>query len=200
MTNDETSTSTAPSEGQADTAVSTTATKATWWAMDRKTLGLRGAAAIVLGASVATSVFLFVENKNSTDLLDAQKQAREAACHYAPALADYDSKNLDTYFKAVLAGATGDWKKQFESTSTELRDALTQGEVVSKVTDTQCALRVGDENSAEAIVVIGTTISSLGTDHKAKPSQLSMVFNLRNDDGRWLVEKVNSPLTSPPTP
>ncbi|WP_410875760.1 hypothetical protein [Nocardia sp. A7] len=166
--------------------------------MDRKTLGLRGATAIVLGASVATSVFLFVENKNSTDLLAAQQQAREAACHYAPALAEYDSKSLDTYFKAVLDGATGDWKKQFESTSTELRDALTQGEVISKVTDTQCALRSGDEHNAEAIVVIGTTISSLGTEHKAKPSQLSMVFNLHKDDGRWLVEKVNSPLTAPP--
>ncbi|MFC9473341.1 hypothetical protein ACWF99_04980 [Nocardia sp. NPDC055002] len=198
MTNDETSPSTAPSAGLADTVDAKTATKAKWWAMDRKTLGLRSATAIVLGASVATSVFLFVENKNSTDLLEAQQQAREAACHYAPALAEYDSKSLDTYFKAVLAGATGDWKKQFESTSTELRDALTQGEVISKVTDTQCALRSGDENSAEAIVVIGTTISSLGTEHKPKPSQLSMVFNLHNDDGRWLVEKVNSPLTSPP--
>ncbi|MEV0540987.1 hypothetical protein [Nocardia salmonicida] len=199
MTNDETSTSTAPSEGLA-TVDAKSATKDKWWAMDRKILGLRGATAIVLGASLATSVFLFVENKSNTDLLEAQQQALEAACHYAPALADYDSKNLDTYFKAVLAGATGDWKKQFESTSTELRDALTQGEVISKVTDTQCALRSGDENSAQAIVVIGTTISSLGTEHKAKPSQLSMVFDLRNDDGRWLVEKVNSPLTSPPTP
>ncbi|MFD6397210.1 hypothetical protein [Nocardia sp. NPDC060249] len=198
MPNDETTTSTTPSEGS--TVAAPASAKATWWAMDRKTLGLRGAAAVVLGASVATSVFLFVENKNSTDLLEAQQQAREAACRYAPALADYDSKNLDTYFKAVLAGATGDWKKQFDSTSTELRDALTQGEVISKVTDTQCALRSGDENSAEAIVVIGTTISSLGTEHKPKPGQLSMVFNLHNDNGRWLVEKVNSPLTSPPAP
>ncbi|PKV98410.1 hypothetical protein [Nocardia fluminea] len=200
MPNDETPTSTTPSEAPSAAVDPGTATKPKWWAMDRKTLGLRGAAAIVLGASVATSVFLFVENKNSTDLLDAQQQAREAACRYAPALADYDSKNLDTYFKAVLDGATGDWKKQFESTSTELRDALTQGEVVSKVTDAQCALRSGDENSAEAIVVIGTTIASLGTEQKPKPSQLSMVFDLRNDDGRWLVEKVNSPLTSPPAP
>ncbi|MEU4650815.1 hypothetical protein [Nocardia fluminea] len=200
MPNDETPTSTPPSGAPAAAVDAGTTTKPKWWAMDRKTLGLRGATAIVLGASVATSVFLFVENKNSTDLLEAQQQAQEAACHYAPALADYDSKSLDTYFKAVLEGATGDWKKQFESTSTELRDALTQGEVVSKVTDTQCALRSGDESSAEAIVVIGTTIASLGTEHKPKPSQLSMVFDLRNDDGRWLVEKVNSPLTSPPAP
>ncbi|MEV6361294.1 hypothetical protein [Nocardia asteroides] len=169
-------------------------------AVNRRQLGLRGAVAILLGASLATSVFLFFENRESRDLLAAQQQAREAACRYGPVLADYDSKQLDPYFAAVLDGATGDWKKQFDSTSTELREALAQGEVVSKVTDTQCAIRTGDEESAEAIVVIGQTISSLGTEHKPKPGQLSMVLRLHNDDGRWLVEKVTSPLTTAPTP
>lgn len=169
-------------------------------AVNRRQLGLRGAVAILLGASLATSVFLFFESQESRDLLAAQQQAREAACRYGPVLADYDSKKLDPYFAAVLDGATGDWKKQFDSTSTELREALTQGEVVSKVTDTQCAIRTADEESAEAIVVIGQTISSLGTEHKPKPGQLSMVLRLHNDDGRWLVEKVNSPLTTAPTP
>ncbi|MEV0064134.1 hypothetical protein [Nocardia sp. NPDC050718] len=167
-------------------------------AMDRRRLGLRGAAAVLLGASLAASVFLFFENQNTKDLLAAQQQAREAACHYGPVLADYDSKKLDAYFAAVLDGSTGDWKKQFEATSGELREVLTQGEVTSKVTDTQCAIRTGDEESAEAIVVIGQTISSLGTEHKPKPGQLSMVLRLHNDNGRWLVEKVNSPLTTAP--
>ena len=169
-----------------------------WRAVDRRQLGLRGAAAVLLGASLAASVFLFFENQSSKDLLAAQQQAREAACHYGPVLADYDSKKLDAYFKAVLDGSTGDWKKQFEATSGELREVLTQGEVTSKVTDTQCAIRTGDERSAEAIVVIGQTISSLGTEHKPKPGQLSMVLRLHNDNGRWLVEKVNSPLTTAP--
>ncbi|MGM7646148.1 hypothetical protein ACSVDM_14690 [Nocardia sp. JW2] len=168
------------------------------WTAERKTLVIRAAAALAVGASVASSVILFLENKESKDLLAAQQGAREAACRYAPVLADYDSKSLDGYFQAVLDGATGDWKKQFEATSTELREALTQGQVTSKATDTQCALRTGDEDSAEAIVVIGTTISSLGTEHKAKPGQLSMVMSLHNDGGRWLVEKVNSPLTAMP--
>ncbi|MEV0431926.1 hypothetical protein [Nocardia sp. NPDC050413] len=168
------------------------------WTAERKSLVLRAAAALAVGASVASSVILFLENKESKDLLAAQQGAREAACRYAPVLADYDSKSLDGYFQAVLDGATGDWKKQFEATSTELREALTQGQVTSKATDTQCALRTGDEDSAEAIVVIGTTISSLGTEHKAKPGQLSMVMSLHNDGGRWLVEKVNSPLTATP--
>ncbi|WP_174550319.1 hypothetical protein [Nocardia coubleae] len=205
MSTDEKDTGTSESETSAVAAAaekpavaSEASPPASRWTAERKSLLLRGAAAVVLGASVASSVILFLENKESKDLLAAQQGAREAACRYAPVLADYDSKSLDGYFQAVLDGATGDWKKQFEATSTELREALTQGQVTSKATDTQCALRTGDEDSAEAIVVIGTTISSLGTEHKAKPGQLSMVMSLHNDGGRWLVEKVNSPLTATP--
>ncbi|MFE1593009.1 hypothetical protein [Nocardia sp. NPDC058705] len=168
-----------------------------WWHGRSATVAARVGVAAVVCASLATSVVMFVQNQHSNNLLRAQEQAREAACHYGPVLADYDSKNLDTYFKAVLDGAVGDWKKQFESTSTELREVLTQGEVTSQVTDTQCAIRTADEDSAEAIVVIRQTITSLGTGHKPKPGQLAMVLSLRNDNGSWLVEKVNSP--TPPT-
>ncbi len=157
-------------------------------------IAVRAAAVLVVGASVAAAVFFFLQDRDSQAKLDAQEQARAAACAYAPVLAEYDSKNLDTYFQAVLAGATGDWKKQFDDTSKELREVLTQGEVVSKANDVQCAIKSGDENAAEAIVVIGQTITSLGTQGKPAPGQLSMVMRLENADGKWLVNKVNSPL------
>ncbi|MGW4367781.1 hypothetical protein ACWEKT_19250 [Nocardia takedensis] len=157
-------------------------------------IAVRAAAVLVVGASVAAAVFFFLQDRDSQAKLDAQEQARAAACAYAPVLAEYDSKNLDTYFQAVLAGATGDWKKQFDDTSKELREVLTQGEVVSKANDVQCAIKSGDENAAEAIVVIGQTITSLGTQGKPAPGQLSMVMRLENTDGKWLVNKVNSPL------
>ncbi|MFD3507751.1 hypothetical protein [Nocardia sp. NPDC058666] len=157
----------------------------------------RAGVAVVLAAALATSVVFFVQNHHSQSLLRAHEQAREAACHYGPIMAEYDSKHLDTYFKSVLDGATGDWKKQFESTSTELREVLIKGEVTSEVTDTQCAIRTANEDAAEAIVMVRQTITSLGTGHKPKPGQLSMMLSLRNDNGRWLVEKVNSP--TPPT-
>ncbi|WP_069163937.1 hypothetical protein [Nocardia altamirensis] len=161
------------------------------------THALRAAAAVLLCAAIASSVFFYIQNRGNKATIDANADARAAACKYAPVLADYDAKNLDTYFAAVLAGATGDWKKQFDSTSKELREVLTQGAVVSKVNDVQCAIKTGDENSAEAIVVIGQTITSLGTQGKPAPGQLSMVMRLEKADGRWLVNKVNSPLAPP---
>ncbi|MEC3953170.1 hypothetical protein VMT65_09040 [Nocardia sp. CDC153] len=167
-------------------------------------LGKRGrvlaSAAIVvaLAASIGSSIVLYRHDAHSKDLLTAQSEAQAAACKYAPVLATYDAKNLDAYFTAVLAGATGDWRKQFDSTSKDLRDVLTQGQVVSTATDVQCAVRNVDHDSAEAIVVIGQTITSLGTQGKPAPGQLSMVMRLERSGDRWLVNKVNSPLAHQP--
>ncbi|MGY1867712.1 MULTISPECIES: hypothetical protein [Nocardia] len=186
------------------TAPADAAASPAWWRRLRGlrsgrpgAIAVRSAAAILVGVSVAAAGYWYVQSDNSKDLLAAQEDARAAACRYAPILANYDSKNLDAYFAAVTDGATGDWKKQFESTSTELREVLGQGEVTSATRDVQCAIRAGDEHSAEAIVIIGQTITSLGTKGKPAPGQLSMVMRLEKVGDRWLVNKVNSPLTTP---
>ncbi|WP_433672974.1 hypothetical protein ACQP06_16320 [Nocardia sp. CA-136227] len=168
------------------------------------TLGPRGriaacaAVVLALAASIGSSIVLYQHDAENKDLLAAQEQARAAACAYAPILATYDAKSLDAYFTGVLDGATGDWRKQFDATSKDLRDVLTQGQVVSKATDVQCAVRNVDRDSAEAIVVIGQTITSLGTQGKPAPGQLSMVMRLQRSGDRWLVNKVNSPLAQQP--
>ncbi|TQM30397.1 hypothetical protein [Nocardia bhagyanarayanae] len=158
----------------------------------------RAAVAVLLGGAIASTGYFYVQNKNNEALLAAHEEARAAACAYAPVLANYDAKNLDAYFTAVLDGATGDWKKQFDDTSRELKEVLSQGEVVSKTNDVQCAVKTGDETSAEAIVVIGQTITSVGTQGKPAPGQLSMVMRMAKVDGKWLVNKVNSPLVPAP--
>ncbi|WP_227983558.1 hypothetical protein [Nocardia spumae] len=162
------------------------------------TIALRAAAAVVLGAAVGTSIFFYLQDKGHRDVLAAQEQARQAACAYGPVVSTYDSEHLDRYVRDVLAGASGDWKKQFESNSKDLSDVLAKGEVVAKSTDVQCAIRSGDENSAEAIVVIGQTITSLGTQGKPEPGQLSTVMRLQKQGDRWLVDKISTPLAPLP--
>lgn len=161
-------------------------------------VGLRAAVAVVLGAAVGTSIYFYQQNSHHEDVLAAQAQARQAACAYGPVVSTYDAKHLDTYVHDVLAGATGEWKKQFESNSKDLSDVLAKGEVVAKSTEVQCAIKSGDENSAEAIVVIGQTITSLGTQGKPEPGQLSTVMRLQKQGDRWLVDKVGTPLTAMP--
>ncbi|RDI51873.1 hypothetical protein [Nocardia mexicana] len=160
-------------------------------------IAARSAAALVLGAAVGSSIFFYLQNADKQDLLDAQRQAREAACGYGPMLSTYDAKNLDQYVKGVQAGATGEWKKQFETTSKDLADVLVKGEVVAKTDDVQCALRSADKTSAEAIVVMGQTITSLGTKGQPEKGQLSVVMRLEKDGDRWLVNKIDTPLAPP---
>src|SRR5690606_16446120 len=104
------------------------------------------------------------------------------------------AKDLDTYFAAVLAGATGEWKSEFDATSRDLRDVLVQGQVVSTVGTVECALTSADESSAEAVAVIHQTITSLGTQGAPTPGQLAVTMSLRKDADRWLISKVGSPL------
>ncbi|WP_157116605.1 hypothetical protein [Nocardia vaccinii] len=170
----------------------------------RRRLGRTGrvavscAAAILLIAAVASSGYFYLQDQHDKSTLSAREQARDTACKYGPVLATYDSKHLDAYFHAVLAGATGDWHRQFDSTSKDLRDVLVKGEVTTTVSDVQCAIISGDATSAQAIVVVGQSISSLGTQGKPEPGQLSISMRLEKDGDRWLVNKVDSPLATPP--
>ncbi|MEU4314032.1 hypothetical protein [Nocardia sp. NPDC024068] len=159
-----------------------------------------GVALVLLIAAVGVGAYLFVQERNQAETLTAHEEVRQAACRYAPVLANYDAKNLDPYFTAVLSGATGDWKKEFETTTAELREALVAGQVVSTAGDIQCAVKSADAESAEAVVVIGQTITSLGTRGQPAPGQLAMVLRMEKTDGRWLVNQMNSPLAPTSVP
>ncbi|MBB5915152.1 Mce-associated membrane protein [Nocardia transvalensis] len=166
----------------------------------RTAIALRAAAAVLLGAAVGSSIFFYLQDRDHRATLDAHEDARRAACAYGPVVSTYDADHLDQYVTNVLAGATGDWRKQFESSSKDLGEVFTKGQVVSKSTDVQCAIRGGDRTSAEAIVVIGQSITSVGTQGKPEPGQLSMIMRLEKDGDRWLVNKINTPLGAPPQP
>lgn len=156
------------------------------------------AAAILLLGAVGVAGYLYVREQDKSETLAAYEDARQAACRYAPVLANYDAKNLDPYFAAVAAGATGDWKKEFETTTVELREALVAGQVVSTAGDIQCAVKTADAESAETVVVIGQTITSLGTRGQPAPGQLSMVMRMQKIDGHWLVDQMITPLAPGP--
>ncbi|WP_328663159.1 hypothetical protein [Nocardia salmonicida] len=154
------------------------------------------AAAMITIAAVAAASFLAVDNHRIRAREQARDSALAAACTYAPTLARYDAKDLDTYFAAVLAGATGSWKTEFDATSKDLRDVLTQGQVVSTVGNVTCAIESADETSATAVAVINQTITSLGTKGEPAPGQLSVSMSLRKDLDRWLVSEVSTPTLS----
>ncbi|MFC9471781.1 hypothetical protein ACFTS5_06265 [Nocardia sp. NPDC056952] len=154
------------------------------------------AAVVITIIAVVTASLLAVDNHRIRSREQARDAAHQAACAYAPTLARYDAKDLDTYFAAVLAGATGEWKTEFDATSRDLRDVLTQGQVVSTVGNVSCAIESADETTARAVAVINQTITSLGTKGAPAPGQLSVSMSLRKDADRWLVSEVSTPSLS----
>ena len=162
----------------------------------RSKLSLRigaGLGALLLVASIVAAVIFYVQYNAKRDLLAAQESSRAAACAYAPALANYDFNNLDPYFKSVVDGATGDWKKQFEGKSNDLRTVLVQGQVKSQVKDVQCALKSGDNDHAEVILIIGQSITSVDAGGQPQPGQLTMALTLDKTDERWLISRLSAP-------
>ncbi|MEV6064428.1 hypothetical protein [Nocardia asteroides] len=149
---------------------------------------------VVALVAAGAAAYFAMDNHRVRAREEARVAAQQAACAYAPLLARYDAKDLDTYFAAVLAGATGDWKTEFDATSRDLREVLTQGQVVSTVGTVRCAVESADETTAEAVAVISQTITSVGTNGVPTPGQLSVTMSLRKDADRWLVGKVGSPM------
>ncbi|RDI45263.1 hypothetical protein [Nocardia mexicana] len=146
-------------------------------------------------AGAAAGTYFYVQHEHVRDLENARAAAQRAACEYGPVIANYDAGDLDSYFAGVLRGATGDWRKEFDATSKDLREVLRQGQVVSKVSTVQCAIEKADAHTARAVVVIGQTITSVGTGNQPRPGQLSITVSLeQNASGVWLVNKVDSPV------
>ncbi|MGW5570559.1 hypothetical protein ACWEVD_05105 [Nocardia thailandica] len=155
------------------------------------------AAALTAAAAVAaagTATWFGLRYRDLDADRGAREEARSAACAYGAVLADYDADRLDAYFAAVLDRATGDWRTEFDTTSRDLRDVLTQGRVVSRAGAVECAVGEGDRDSATAIVVIDQTIAGAGTGGTPRQGRLTVTLSLEREGGRWLVNRVRSPL------
>ena len=152
-----------------------------------------GAGAILLAATTVGAVYFYLQFAEKRDIDDAQAAAGKAACDYVRDLANFSFNNLDPYFDTVLAGATGEWKSQFDARRNDLRDIYTQGEVESQATAAQCAIISGDTATADALVLVTESVSTNATGGNPNTGQLAITLTLDDVDGRWLVSKLSAP-------
>ncbi|WP_327140383.1 hypothetical protein [Nocardia sp. NBC_01327] len=146
---------------------------------------------------ISLAALAFSRDHSSRETFDAESSARDAACAYAKALTNYDAQSIDTYVATVLAGATGDFKTEFGKTSGELKDVIVQAKIQSQNRDARCGVDTANGTHAEVVVAMSVSISSLGTQGKPVPSQISLVASLDRIDGRWLVSKLDAPALQP---
>jgi|GEM_PF-6458323 len=153
--------------------------------------------AVAVLIPVSAAVYFYTRYDSNRTVIASEGAARAAACDYAKTMTNYDSQHLDTYISAVLAGATGDFKTEFGKTSNELRDVITGAQIKSEARDTRCGVENVDGKHANVVVDMSISISSLGTQGKPVPSQISLVAALDRVDGHWLVSKLDAPALDP---
>ncbi|NMN95386.1 hypothetical protein [Antrihabitans stalactiti] len=144
---------------------------------------------LVVGSVAATRAF-WPGGGVSDDDSDA---ARQEFCTWARSYAAVDFNDLDTYFRTVLAGTSGDGKASVEKSSANnsLRDFLKQTQVKKDVKSADCGVVRVDGGRVDVVGVLAVSTSNI---RGVVPEQIGLTATMQKDGDRWLVSKLDLPL------
>ena len=151
-------------------------------------------AGILLVAAITAVVVFYLQADKRGEELSAVDDSTHAACVFGRNVSTYDfSNNLQGYFDTVKAGATGDFLKEFGDAQGALSDAMVKAQVKSWVDDAQCGYQSGDTEQAKVLVTL-TQYRTNFTQGNPERQYVVVVADMRNEDGRWKVAKLDSPM------
>ena len=118
------------------------------------------------------------------------RRSRRAARTEALAFLTVDHTDMEPLIDAVLAGATGDFREQYESQ----REKLTSEAVRTEATSTAevVALGVGDldDDSAVVLLAANSTVANTKTGSEGQVRYYRLRLDLVREGGRWLTSNV----------
>ena len=146
-----------------------------------------GALALVLvGLLVAIGLVVRAQGSTDDELTDAQQEVARAARTEALAFLTVDHTDMEPLIEAVLAGATGDFKEQYESQ----REKLTSEAIRTEATSTAevVALGVGelDDDSAVVLLAANSTVANTRTGNEGQVRYYRLRLDLVREGDRWL--------------
>ncbi|WP_019927304.1 hypothetical protein [Nocardia sp. BMG111209] len=155
----------------------------------------RAAAVLVVVVAIAATTLAAIfgwKLKQHNDIDSASQAALTAARSYAVTLTNVDANNLDGNFKAVLDGATGDFKDMYTRSSGQLRQLLQDNKASGKGTVLDAAVKSATTRKVEVLLFIDQTVTnSASPDARVDRSRVEMTMDLV--DGRWLASRVFLP-------
>jgi Mce-associated membrane protein len=98
-----------------------------------------------------------------------------------------DHTNMKPLTDAVIDGATGTFKKQYESSVKTLTEAAQAQESMSTGHVDEIGLGEVDEDSASVYVAAGSKVKNKGTKGKVQDTSWRIKLTMTEKDGRWLV-------------
>lgn len=123
----------------------------------------------------------------------AREAARQAACEATTAMSTYDYHDLSGYKASVVSRSTGEFGRQFESSYDNLEQIMKQSQVTSRVEGLECLYRSGEGDRIEILSIFGQVRTNNVTP-APQSTRLTITSTMRLVDGKWLVEKLDSPV------
>jgi Mce-associated membrane protein len=114
-----------------------------------------------------------------TEVLQA---ARQAAVNFTT----LDYRRLDRDLGRVLAGATGEFRSQFEAGTKDLSELVTANQAVSNGEVLEAGVVSDDADSARVLVVADSTVTNAAESEPQK-RHYRLQLDLVRDGERWLV-------------
>lgn len=138
-----------------------------------------------LGADVGRGVVTEIGTAPA-DVQERVAAQLESASAMAVAMTNLDHRDPDTAIKAVQALAAGDFLKQYNSATSDLKKLATQARSTMTGKVIWTGLVSGDKDSATVIVATSGTVSNKQTDFKERENNYRIQIELVLDDGKWL--------------
>lgn len=134
---------------------------------------------------VAAAAVLGYQVHRASTLAQARQAALAAARQEALNLASVSQASLDADLKAVLGGATGDFRSEYGASESDLRRVVTTNQVTSTGNVIDAGLVHGDRNSAVALVIIDATVKNKDAPNGV-PRYYRMQLAMTRQGATWL--------------
>ena len=110
----------------------------------------------------------------------------ESASAMAAAMTNLDYRDPDKAIKTVQGLASGDFLKQYNSATSDLKKLATEAKSTMTGKVVWTGLVSGDKDSATVIVATTGTVSNKQTDFKERENNYRIQIELVLDKGKWL--------------
>lgn len=151
-----------------------------------------GAGAALLVGSLATSGVLAVKAHQERAVTDAGQQALAAAQQYAVILTSVDAAKLDSNFAAVLDGATGDFKRMYSESSSQLKQVLIDNKAKADGKVVAAGIKSATKDKVEVMLFLDQAVTN-ALNPEPRLDRNRIIITMERVDGRWLASDVVLP-------
>jgi Mce-associated membrane protein len=150
-------------------------------------------ALLLLAGAVVGGVYVVRERQDreqATADQDRYGDVLAAARKEIEAFVNVDYRDAQKSIDAVKAGATGDFAKEYDSSTKDVVAILTRAKSVMDGEVLWAGVVDADQDSATVIVATTGTVSNTQTDNKPVARQFRIKVDLVREDGEWKTSNV----------